>query len=161
MSLIPSSLLDTVVALGVPDQSGSVKFTATGFLYGHPVEKNEKGGQQYWVFLVTNRHVIQNKTEFKVRFNSPMNASPKIYTLPVGNSPGAIHWTLHPDPDVDVAVLLIDAIGEPLEEVKLSFIYGNSVASLEKLREGKFSEGNEVFVLGYPLGLAGDEQNYT
>ena len=160
MSLIPHFFLDTVVALGVPDQNGSVKFTATGFLYGHPVEKNEKGVQQYWVFLVTNRHVIQNKTEFKVRFNSPMNASPKIYTLPVGNSPGAIHWTLHPDPDVDVAVLLIDAIGEPLEDVKLSFIYGNSIASLEKLQQGKFSEGNEVFVLGYP-GLAGNEQNYV
>ena len=110
---------------------------------------------------MTNRHVIQNKTEFKVRFNSLMNASPKIYTLPVGNSPGAIHWTLHPDPDIDVAVLLIDAIGEPLIDVKLSFIYGLHVTSLEELRESEFSEGNEIFVLGYPLGLAGDEQNYA
>ncbi|MDE0043175.1 MAG: serine protease [Candidatus Poribacteria bacterium] len=161
MSLIPDFFLDTVVALGVPDPNGSVEFTATGFLYGYPVGKNEKGVQQYWIFLVTNRHVIANKTEFMVRFNGPMDASPKTYTLPVGNSPGAIHWTLHPDPNVDVAVLLIDAIGELLKDVKLSFIYGNYVASLEKLRQGKFSEGNEVFVLGYPMGLAGEEQNYV
>lgn len=161
MSLIPHFFLDTVVALGVPDQNGSVKFTATGFLCGHPMGEKNKRNQGYWVFLVTNRHVIANKTEFMVRLNGPMNASPKTYTLPVGNSPGAMHWTLHPDPDVDVAVLLIDAIGEPLKNVKSSFIFGDYVASLEKLRQGKFSEGNEVFVLGYPLGLAGNEQNYV
>lgn len=161
MSLIPSSFLDTVVALGVPDQNGSVKFTATGFLYGHPVEKNEKGVQQYWTFLVTNRHVIADATELWVRFNGPMSASPKSYPLPVGSSTMATHWTFHPDLDVDVAVLVIDAIGEPLIDVKLSFISGSPVTSLEELRESEFGEGNEIFVLGYPLGLAGDEQNYV
>ena len=44
MSLIPSFFLDTVVDLGVPDQNGSVKFTATGFLYGHPVGEEQEGG---------------------------------------------------------------------------------------------------------------------
>lgn len=160
MSLIPDIFLDTVVALGVPDPNGSIKFTATGFLYGYPVEKNEKGIQQYWRFMVTNRHVIADATELWVRFNGPMGASPESYPLPIGNSTLATHWTFHPDPDVDVAVLLIEAIGEPLD-VNLSFLYGDYLASLEKLKQGKFSEGNEVFVLGYPMGLAGKEQNYV
>ena len=160
MSLIPDFFLDTVVALGIPDQHGSVKFTATGFLYGHPVGKNEKGIQQYWVFMVTNRHVITNVTELWVRFNGPMGTSPKPYSLPTGNPPGTTHWTFHPDPDVDVAVLLIDAVR--LKDVKLLFIHGDhDVASHEELRTSEFSEGNEIFVLGYPLGLAGDEQNYV
>ena len=162
MALIHRFFLDTVVALGVPGSNGVVEFTATGFLYGYPVGKDEKGTQNYWVFLVTNRHVISDDIDLWVRFNSPMDVPPKPYPLPTGNSSGTIHWTFHPDPDVDVAVLVIDAIGGSLKDVKLSFMREDvHAASLEKLRQGKFSEGNEVFVLGYPLGLAGDEQNYV
>ena len=162
MSLIPRFFLDSVVALGVPEPAGSVKFTATGFLYGHPVGKSEKGREQYWVFLVTNRHVITGKRKLWIRFNAPSGASPQSFPLPTADSTGETHWTFHPDSSVDVAVLVIDAISGPLTEVRLSFIREDAhAASLEKLRQGKFSEGNEIFVLGYPLGLAGDEQNYV
>ena len=162
MSLIHPFFFDTVVALGVPGPDGTVKFTATGFLIGHPVGNNNRGKQEYWVFLVTNRHVVANKTQFMIRLNAPMGASPETYPLPVGRSPEAGHWTFHPDPSVDVAVLVIDAIGGPLKEISLSFVQEDVHAtSLEELKQSEFSEGNEVFVLGFPLGLAGQERNYV
>lgn len=165
MSLIPPSFFEKVIALGVPGSDGSVQYTATGFLYGYPIEKEEKGRQEYWVFLVTNRHVIKDATKLWVRFNVPIGAHPKLYPLPMGNAPGATHWTVHPDSKVDVAVLVIDAIDiTKIEEggIKMSFFQGDvHAASLEELRASKFSEGNEIFVLGYPLGLAGDKQNYV
>ena len=162
MSLILPFFLDTVVAIGVPNKDGSVDFTATGFLLGYPVAKNNKGNQEYWVFLVTNRHVIGDKADLLIRFNGPMNASPKTYPLPVGNSSAAVHWTFHPNPKVDVAVLVIDVISKQFEDVKLSFFREDvHVASIEELQKSKFSEGDEVFVMGFPLGLAGDERNYV
>ena len=59
MALISDYYFDTVVALGVPRRDKSVNFTATGFLYGYPITNNEKGRQAYWVYLVTNHHVIE------------------------------------------------------------------------------------------------------
>ena len=162
MSLIQPFFLDTVVAIGVPNVDGSVDFTATGFLFGHAVEKDNKGHQQYWVFLVTNRHVIEGKSDLLIRFNGPMNAPPKSYPLPVGDSSEAVHWTFHPNPKVDVAVLVIDVISKQFQDVKLSYFRDDiHVASIEQLQECKFSEGDEVFVIGFPLGLAGDERNYA
>ena len=162
MALIPTSFLDNVVALGVPGADGKVRFTATGFLLGLPVEGGGGRNAEYWVFLVTNRHVVANKTELMVRFNAPMSALPKMYPIPVGDSPEAAHWTFHPDPDVDVAVLVVDAVGGPLQDVKMSFFRGDVHAtSREELKQSEFSEGNEVFVLGFPLGLAGGERNYV
>ena len=51
MSLIPPFFLDTVLALGIPSQDNSVKFTATGFLYSCFVEKDEHGKRKYGMFL--------------------------------------------------------------------------------------------------------------
>ena len=112
MSLISPFFLDTVVALGVPDSSGSTQFTATGFLYGYPTRKNEKGTQYFNVFLVPNRHVIENGKELWVRFNGPIGVSSKSYKLPIKSSTEATHWTLHPDTDIDVAVLVTDSISK-------------------------------------------------
>ena len=160
MALIPRYFLNTVVALGVPDSKGAVNFTATGFLWGYE-PADDHGEKGYWVFLVTNRHVVEGKSKLMVRFNAPVGATPKTFPLPVGDSVGAIHWTFHPDPDVDVAVLLIDAIGEQFEGVQMSFMTPLQIGSVEMLRKIDFSEGTEVIVLGFPMGLAGKEQNYV
>ena len=158
MALIPRYFLNTVVALGVPDSKGAVKFTATGFLWGHKPAEDATGQVGYWVFLVTNRHVVEGETTLMVRFNGPMGATPKTYPLPVGE---AAPWIFHPDPDVDVAVLLIDAIGGSFEGAEMSFMTPAQIGSVELLRRIAFSEGNEILVLGFPMGLAGQEQNYV
>ena len=149
MALIPRNFLDTVVALGIPDSKGAVSFTATGFLCGHSARKDASGREGYWVFLVTNRHVVAGKTELMVRFNGPMGAPSKTYPLPVGDSNGETPWTFHPDPEVDVAVLLIDAIGDSLKGVQLSFMTPAHIGSFEMLQRIAFSEGNEILVLGF------------
>ena len=110
MALIPHFFLNTVVALGEPSQDGTVQYNATGFLYGHPTrETDENGAKGYWMFLVTNRHVFQMAFERKVglqtRFNRPMGAGANIYPVPLHEPDGSPLWTVHPDSDVDVAVI--------------------------------------------------------
>ena len=96
MSLIHPSFLKRVVALGVPNPSSkdSIQFVATGFLYGYFAGKNERGKGEYYPFLVTNRHVIEGKTDLIVRLNGREE--------PVHWHPSS--WCTHPDPEIDVAV---------------------------------------------------------
>lgn len=164
MALIWEYFFDTVVALGVPKANNSVKYIATGFLYGYPAGKNEKGQKTYSVFLVTNRHVIENTGDILVRFNAQAGKHPKTQRIPVEDSGRTIRWTVHPDPNVDAAVLLIDEFLPKIEEsgIKMSFICeGVHTTTIDEMRNSEFGEGNEVFVLGFPLGMAGITQNYV
>ena len=164
MALLQEYFFNTVVALGVPLEDNSVRYTATGFLYGYPAGRNEKGKQTYWVFLVTNRHVIENATDIVVRFNAQSGANSKTYRLPMSNSEQAVHWATHPDSDIDIAVLLIDTFLPEMEksDIKLSFVCEDvHITTLDIMRNSEFAEGNEVFVLGFPLGMAGITQNYV
>ena len=164
MALITEYFFDTVVALGIPSPDGSVRYTATGFLYGHPAGTNEKGEPAYWVYLVTNRHVIEGSTDIIVRFNALPGAENPTYRISMSNSELTAHWIDHPDSNCDVAVLSIDAFVPRMEEsgIKLSFICeGAHTTTLDEMRNSEFGEGNEVFVLGFPLGMAGITQNYV
>ncbi len=164
MALIWEYFFDTVVALGIPQADDSVKYIATGFLYGYPAGKNEKGQEAYWVFLVTNRHVIEGATDILVRFNAQASQDPKTQRIPIKCPDGTARWTVHPNFDVDVAVLLIDEFLSQIEKsgIKMSFICeGIHTTTLDEMRNSEFGEGNEVFVLGFPLGMAGITQNYV
>lgn len=164
MALIWEYFFDTVVALGIPQADNSVQYIATGFLYGYPAGKNKEGQETYWVFLVTNRHVIEGTTDILVRFNAQTGKDPKTQRIPVEYPNKTIRWTVHPDSDMDVAVLLIDEFLPQIEKsgIKMSFILeGVHTTTLDEMRSSEFSEGNDVFVLGFPLGLAGITQNYV
>ena len=163
MALIWEYFFDTVVALGVPQADNSVQYIATGFLYGYPEGKDEKGQETYWVFLVTNRHVVEGVTDILVRFNAQSGKDPKTQRIPVEYPDKTVRWTVHPD-SYDVAVLLIDEFLPEIEKsgIKMSFICeGVHTTTLDEMRNSEFGEGNEVFVLGFPLGMAGITQNYV
>lgn len=61
MSLIPPYFLDTVVALGVRrmEQGDAILYSATAFVFCYPVSPPTKP-VSYWVFVVTNRHVVDH-----------------------------------------------------------------------------------------------------
>ena len=168
MALIPPGFLNTVVALGVPSNNdGTMQYTATGFLYGYPSGAiDENGGKRYWVYLVTNRHVLEgiSKQEafLHARFNRPIGAKPKIYSLPLKGTDGSVSWIAHPNPDADVAVLSINVRLLEADGIEFEFFASDvSTFTLDQAREIEVSEGDGVFVLGFPLGEAGEERNYA
>ena len=151
MSLIQSSFLNYVVALGIPDSSkeDSIQFVATGFLYGYFASMNENGKPEYYPYLVTNRHVIDGSRDLQVRLNGRQSL--------VLWRPG--FWFTHPDPKVDVAVAPFHP--ESTEEFRSWFLSNNHVYFRKELKKVGFMEGDEVYTLGFPLGLTGDERNYV
>ena len=167
MALLPPAYLNTVVALGHPDANGAVKFNATGFLYGHPIgETNENNETLYWVYLITNRHVFQSaadrQPEIQARFNLPTGSGTSIYSLPLIEPDGLTNWTVHPDPEVDVAVLKLDPTKLDTDGGDYVWFAGDEHAlTLNQAVAAEVSEGDGVFVLGFPLGEAGVDRNYT
>ena len=161
MALIPTFYQNSIVALGDLSQDGSARYHSTGFLYGWPTgEINEQGIALQRNFLVTNKHVIEKANErnaiLQARFNTIAGRGSSTYTV----RPEDGHWTVHPE--ADVAVLSIN--GQRLIDDGISFTTigrDNHTFTREQLRLEGIGEGDGVFVMGFPLGLAGDERNYV
>ena len=165
MALTTNSFFNAVVALGGSEQDKPVRYVAAGFLYGHSIEKDYIGKQLYWVFLVTNRHVIENVRNLVIRFNGMDEVSVNPHPLPMGDSVQAHHCMTHPDSNINVAVLMIDAIDivkTNTSDFNLDYLLADvHVTSKQEPHASRFREGNEIFVLGFPLGMVGNARNYV
>ena len=158
MTLIPPHYLNTLVAIGEETEDG-FRCGATGFLYGHPGDIGTEGQQMYYYYLVTNRHVVDKNfspraTEKPVaRFNLSTGKASQPYLVE--------HWTWHPnDLDVAVAQLSPPFFADLGIDFRL-FTDDNDVLSRQEVEQVHIREGNGVFVLGFPLELAGQERNYV
>ena len=163
MALIPSTFLDTTVALGAAAEDGTVQYTATGFLYEHQLQPTAEGeAPRAFVFLVTNRHVADRGRELHVRFNVLADGAQDVRHLPPEGDEVTRPWITHPDPEIDVAVRLLNAPGLGAAGTALTaYDSQRHVFLREEARATGMSEGDGVFVLGFPMGLAGEERNYV
>ncbi len=162
MALIPPFFLDCVVAIGFKGADGTPAFLATGFLYGTPVGKNPENETLYRTYLVTNRHVFEGAEAAVVRFNPAADGPARVYDLALKAPDGTMAWISHPNKNIDVAVVGINV--NLLKEHQIRFAFfneDNHVLSRAQARDAELSEGDGVFVLGFPLGLVGGERNYV
>lgn len=163
---IPPFFIDCVVALGreegVPPKWAT---EASGFLYGVPVDKEtDLAKHQYEVYLVTNRHVLANHSDITMRLNSQKETDPvKEFTLALKNADGTDLWVSHPDPLVDVSVIHLNAAYLRQQGLQSTFFSADlHVADKAKMKEIGTAIGDEVFVLGFPMGISGTfQRNYV
>ena len=155
MSLLPRSFSSSIVALGLESSGDQIAYLATGFIYSQFTGKDENGHALYANAFVTNRHVIERLTEQRerifVRLSDPQSSG---YNL-------SGQWNVHPDPEVDIAVRefpLDDPYGN--QHRVTSFNSESQTAFREDLQQMEFREGDEVYTLGFPLGLAEFDRNY-
>lgn len=162
MALIPPFSLDCVVAIGIPRNGAESSWIASGFVYGRFVRESEGNESEYRVYLVTNRHVFGELDRVVLRFNPQANQPAKEYTADLKDSSGKLLWFGHPDHEVDVAVLPINYKLLHSEAMQVSaFLSNKHVAGLDKLTELGTTEGDGVFLLGFPMGLIGGERNFV
>jgi S1-C subfamily serine protease len=170
-TLIPPSFLDCVVVIGRNELHPPIPVAqwvpeASGFLYGHFVQKIGDHNQ-YATYLVTNRHVIEEhaaltNSPLSVKFNLKNGGSTKAYDIPLRNPQGQQMWHFNPNPLIDVAVVGVNV--NLLEAEGAAFSYFKSDHDLltrSKAKELGLSEGDGVFVLGFPMGLVGQQQDYV
>lgn len=149
MALIPQMYEDAVVALGIETIMGK-KWVATGFIVAR---KNEVEG--YNTFLVTNRHVLDGFEHLFVRFNIVGKIEAKDFTIDlVVNS--AKNYSVHPNPNVDIACTLINPVELSNQLGGLSaFELENMSLTWQEMMDNDVVEGTSVFSLGFPSGLVG------
>jgi S1-C subfamily serine protease len=105
---------------------------------------------------------LREQKKVKLRFN-PEEAQPaREFDLELQDANGSPLWLTHPDPDIDVAVIPINA--QFLKEQKIKFHWFQSdqhIADRAKASQLGITEGDGIFVLGFPLGLIGGERNFV
>ncbi|MDB5038960.1 MAG: uncharacterized protein JWQ35_2488 [Bacteriovoracaceae bacterium] len=159
MALIPEHYLKAIVAIGSPQQS-QVSWQATGFLFGHLLPSAENQEPHYKVFLVTNRHVLLNQSLVVLRFDNYGTGTTQFPVPLVQNNKPV--WIAHSDPDVDVAILPIDGnlLYQNIGNISL-FKDDTDILPLYSAKAKDICEGDGIFVMGFPLGLVHQMQNFA
>ncbi len=166
MALLPPEWLDCVVALGVAssDEGEEPRWVATGFFY-LLVEGRDGGRVQGKAYLVTARHVLREHASLLLRVN-PSAAEPakqfELHLREGGRADGAPRW-VHPDDDeLDVAVIPID-LAQLRERGMRAAAFHSDTDAVDRaaMVELEVSEGDDVFILGFPMGDVGGDRNYA
>ena len=160
MALLPTTYLDAVLALGIYDDKGNPDWIASGFLYGDYIRPAEEGQNLYRVYLVTNRHVLENKDKICIRCNPIADEPAKTYTARLTDANGERLWFASPRGDADVAVLSVNMPLLRKEGMKVSYFHSDgNVANAEKMKELGMAEGDSAYALGFPMKLVGEQRN--
>lgn len=160
MSLLPRWFLDTVVAIEQNTNGNEFTTIATGFLIGLPTSKTDQNNEiLYRVFLITNRHVFINKNTVQLRFNK--SSGSRRYNLPLVDNNNNPLWIGHTNLSIDIAVIPIAVDQLHTDEVEFRFLINEHIANLGLINSLGISQGDEVFVLGFPMGLAGKIKKYV
>lgn len=160
MALIPPTYIDCVVAIGTTS-NGEQHWIGTGFLFGDLLKKTPDNLNKYVVYLVTNKHVLNNLENIHIRFNPQTGQSAKDYLVSLKDKNGNKIWTGNSDPEIDVAVLQVNIQNVLNEGMKCSFFQSDkNTAVINELIKREASEGDPVFVMGFPMGIvAADRQH--
>ena len=160
MALIPPYYVDTVVAVGTRI-SGQITWIGTGFLFGDLTEVTPDGSNEYSVYLVTNKHVVKDFDSIVIRFNPKDNTPAKDYDIALKNQ-NQLLWTGHSDPEIDVAIIPINAGVVHDEGMKYGFFHSDKhVATIPTMTARGTSEGDFIFVLGFPMGLIAKDRQHV
>ena len=144
MAIIPRFILDSVVALG-EQIADNIFWIGTGFLVGR---KEKDDDTRSTVYLITNKHVVKDKSHLQVRFNSNNN-SVKDYTISLQNDTGKLYSEHR---IADVIALNINPAVLINDDSIFNFIDLEKAAlSINQMIETEVSEGNIVYALGFPM----------
>jgi hypothetical protein len=139
--------LDCVVAIGVRDAGGVTRWLGTGSFYGRRAAGSEN---TYFIYLVTNKHVLNGHSEVQIRVNPKALGPAKEYPVDLST------FVAHPNPDVDVAAVPIDMNALQNEDMQTGFFADDKhVATVAQMQSEGMAEGDSIFILGYPMGLIG------
>jgi hypothetical protein len=163
LALLPPFFVHTVAAIGVGDDPGTRNWIGTGFLFGQLNTPGVAPDRRTWrIWLVTNKHVLKNLKKVYVKFNSAVDPHSKDYEVPMLAKNGRPYWVGHQDDSTDVAVISIPV--KLLQQDQRLFTYFRSdqhISTKADMRSNQITEGDRVFVLGFPMGLVDASRQYV
>ncbi len=162
MALIPPFFLDCVVAIWVEKPDETKQWIGTGFLFGKFTQQKPDNQKEYEMYLVTNKHVLDNQNDIILRFNAKWDSPAKDYPVKLTNQEWVKIWTGHPNEKIDVAVLWVDVNLLDTEGMNYNFFRSDdTVFTKDDLIKMETTEGDYVYVLGFPMGLVGIDRQHV
>ncbi len=160
MALLNTNFLKSLVAIGV-EKKRKFSCLATGFLVGF-IAKDSKDPikKQYLVFLVTNRHVFEGRGSVDLRFNTKSGKS-KIFKQGLFFANKESRWLAHKNKNVDLALLNVSPAILEQNSVDYIFLPPEIFAFHRNFPKIGIETGDAVYVLGFPLGISGNVQNFA
>ena len=160
MSLLPPDFPKAIVAIGTK-QEGKFVADSTGFIVNMKVSESDKKILLPKNFrssipenlLVTNRHVFDGRDEVVIKLNDRQQVTLKLKDLE------GIIWTNHKDENVDIAVSFIPRL-KSVDRATVAVAGEDIFVTSDEMKKEGVRIGDEVFVLGFPMGIAGMEENY-
>ena len=159
MALLPSNSMNCVVSIGIGNDPATRRWIGTGFFYGITAEAEDG----YLVFLITNKHVLEGSNQVWLRFNKTSSQESNDYPVVLRDAAsGAPRWSAHPTEDVAAfGFILTDQMREAGYDI--GFFSDDSMVAEKKqdLKNRGATEGDGIFLLGFPMGLIGQERRYV
>lgn len=139
--------------------------TGTGFLVQRKITDD-----QAKAFLVTNKHVINSDAllrgqaqELLIGVNMYQPDGDIIGekgSLPLRYANGTRNWREHPDPDTDVLVVDATNLIIHFPQLAMKVMDYSVIADSAKLKQFDITIGEDVLVIGYPIGLTQGSTNH-
>jgi S1-C subfamily serine protease len=149
MSSLPKFFKNAVVALGVGE--ANPQWVGTGFIVGRRLKADASLSHLY---LISNKHVLANKTHMLVCVNKADNSG--VLNLPLrlmGNKNERL-YSAHSTETVDVAAVELNAQVLVNTKSQLNwFDLDDHALTLEKMKVTGVDEGCLVYALGFPMGI--------
>jgi len=161
MALFNRQHLKVVVL--IENQVGKSKFRsiATGFLVGFILDNNpDPQKRTYRIFLVTNRHVFEGAEVLWLRFDKKENSGTARFPIYLKQN-NETKWLAHKNTKVDLAMLTISHQFLNDQGVDWLFFNEEMIAYQKDFEDIGIELGDELFILGFPMGLSGSLQNFA
>lgn len=132
--------------------------TGTGFFFSFTF------GDKTVPVIITNKHVIAGAIKGKFILTiKKEDGSPDLNNhLPIEMDNFESRWILHPDKDIDLAVMPLGPLLNEAEKIKKYFFFipltENLLPSEALLKE--LTAVEEILMIGYPIGLFDKTHNY-
>jgi hypothetical protein len=107
--------------------------------------------------------VLEGQDKAYLRFNPEASQPARTFVVDLQVDPSlGPGMVAHPDPDIDLALCLIDTGRLDAEGIRYTvFAQDRYVADRKAFEDLAITEGDFVYVLGFPMELVGKERNFV
>lgn len=151
VAIIPKFFFDAVVAIGM-NVDNETKWLGTGFLVG----RREDGKESYTIYLITNYHLIENKTEIIIRFNQKDIFDYRDYGIKLIDQERE-WYSRHDNADIIAIQISPNVLTNDNSEFNWFALDKHSL-TLEKMKTTDVVEGSLVYSLGFPINMIGESR---
>lgn len=155
--MITCDVLNNIVPIGFrgnPSDGATVvpSWIGTGFLVREKIKDIPR------LYLITNKHVVQQRTEILVRLRDSQGTPMCSDGTVVLYDPNGARFSAHPNPNVDIVAISIDSRVQ--KSGRLGFNLGSEMMTLQEMKSSGVGEGDVVYSLGFPMGIVNVKHSY-